>query len=126
LIVGGRRWGASRGASWSPDTLEAVLWWCAVTLGLRGVVEPVIVTYYLWPALAVALIAASRDWSRLVPASAAAVTMTLVSQGAWRGLWTWWAPAIALLVLTLAFARYPLRLSRHAAEHVHLGGRAGG
>jgi len=125
-LAAGRRWGDARGAPWSPDTLQAVLWWCAVTLGLRGVVEPVIVTYYLWPALAVALIAASRDWSRLVPASAAAVAMTLVSQGAWRGLWTWWAPTVALLVLTLVFARYPLRLSRHAAEHVHLGGRAGG
>ncbi len=72
-LVAGRRWRAARGSRWSQDTLGEVLWWTAVALGLRSVFEPVMVAYYLWPALAVALIAASRSWSRLIPASAAAV-----------------------------------------------------
>jgi hypothetical protein len=65
------------------------------------------VAYYLWPALAVALIAASRSWSRLIPASAAAVVLTLVSQLTLHGPWSWWTPMIAGLALTLYLARTP-------------------
>jgi len=65
------------------------------------------VSYYLWPALAVALIPASRSWSRLIPASLAAAVLTLVSQLTLHGPWTWWTPMIALLGLTLYFARVP-------------------
>jgi glycerol-3-phosphate acyltransferase PlsY len=86
-----------------------------VALGLRSVFEPVMVAYYLWPALAVALIAASRSWSRLIPASAAAVVLTLVSQLTWRGVWSWWTPMIAGLALTLFFARSPAGISRATA-----------
>jgi hypothetical protein len=106
-VVAGRRWRAARGAPWSADVLAEVLWWTAVALALRSVFEPVMVSYYLWPALAVALIAASRSWSRLVPASLAAVVLTLVSQLTLHGPWSWWAPMIALLGLTLYFARVP-------------------
>jgi hypothetical protein len=116
-LVAGRRWRAARGApSWSPDVLAEVLWWTAVALALRSVFEPVMVAYYLWPALAVALIPASRSWSRLVPASLAAAVLTLVSQLTWRGPWSWWAPMIALLGLTLYFARAPAGIRQAAAE----------
>jgi hypothetical protein len=107
-VVAGRRWRAARGApSWSADILAEVLWWTALALALRSVFEPVMVAYYLWPALAVALIPASRSWSRLIPASLAAAVLTLVSQLTWHGPWSWWVPMIALLGLTLYFARVP-------------------
>jgi hypothetical protein len=107
-VVAGRRWRAARGApSWSADILTEVLWWTAVALALRSVFEPVMVAYYLWPALAVALIAASRSWSRLIPASLAVAVVTLVSQLTLPGPWSWWAPMIAGLGLTLYLARAP-------------------
>ena len=113
-VVAGRRWHAARGTEWDAGTLRDVLWWAAVALALRCVFEPVIVAYYLWPALAVALIVASETWSRLIPASLAAAALTGVSQIASHGVWTWWAPMTALLALTLALARFPLRWRRAA------------
>jgi len=106
-VIAGRRWRAARGAPWSAGILAEVLWWTALALALRSVFEPVMVSYYLWPALAVALIPASRSWSRLIPASLAAAVLTLVSQLTLHGPWTWWTPMIALLGLTLYFARAP-------------------
>jgi len=107
-VVAGRRWRAARGAPfWSADIFAEVLWWTAVALALRSVFEPVMVAYYLWPALAVALIAASRSWSRLIPASLAVAALTLASQLTLRGPWSWWVPMIAGLGLTLYFARAP-------------------
>jgi hypothetical protein len=111
-LVAGRRWRAARGAArWDTQTLQEVLWWTAVALALRSVFEPVMVSYYLWPALAVALIAASGSWSHLIPVSVAATAVTLVSQLTWRGAWSWWAPMIGGLALTLFLAhdRTPLR-----------------
>jgi hypothetical protein len=114
-IIVGQRWRAvRRAASWSPETLEEVLWWTAAVLALRSVFESVMVAYYLWPVLAVALIAAVRGWPRLIATSAAAVTITFASQAPWHGPWAWWAPMVAGLGLTLLLARLPLR--RGAAE----------
>jgi hypothetical protein len=107
-LVAGRRWRRARQApEWGQDLLLQVLWWVAVALALRSVFEPVMVAYYLWPPLAVALIAASRSWSRLIPASIAAAALTLVSQLTWYGPWSWWGPMVAGLGLTLFFARVP-------------------
>ena len=103
-----RRWRAARrAATWSPETLGEVLWWVAVVLALRSVFEPVMVAYYLWPVLAVALITASRSWSHLVATSLTTVALTGASQIPWQSPWTWWAPMIAGLALTLFFARVP-------------------
>ena len=105
-----RRWRPAPDlGEWSPGRLAEVLWWAAVALALRSVFEPVMVAYYLWPTLAIALITASRSWSRLVAAAVTATTLTFVSQVSWRGQWSWWAPMIAGLTLTLLFARVPLR-----------------
>ncbi len=110
-LVVGRRWRAVRQtAPWSPEALQDLLWWAAVALALRSVFEPVMVAYYLWPVLAVALITASTSWSRLVATSLAATTLTLVSQISWRGPWSWWAPMVAGLGLTLFLARVPLHM----------------
>jgi hypothetical protein len=105
-LVLARRWhGARQTAEWSAGTLEELLWWTAVALALRSVFEPVMVAYYLWPTLAVALIPASRSWSRLAATSVAAAVLTFVSQVSWRGPWSWWAPMVAGLGLTLFLAR---------------------
>jgi hypothetical protein len=120
-VAAGRRWHAARTegsdhtASWDPETLIEVLWWSALALALRCVFEPVVVAYYLWPPMAVALIAAARTWSRLVPAALAATALTAASQIAWHGVWTWWAPMTILLALALAFARFPLLWRRVAS-----------
>jgi hypothetical protein len=99
------RWRLARQmAGWSPEALRALLWWVAVTLALRCVFEPVMVAYYLWPVLAVALIVASPNWPSLVATSAAASALTFVSQASWRGPWIWWATMMAGLGVVLLFA----------------------
>jgi hypothetical protein len=104
-LVVGRRWRVlRRTADWTPQALAELLWWVAVTLALRCVLEPVMVAYYLWPTLAVALVPASSIWSRLVAASLTASTLTLVSQASWRGHWVWWGSVVAGLGLTLLLA----------------------
>ncbi len=105
-VITWRRWQTARLAgAWRPDDLAALLWWIAVTLALRTMFEPVMVSYYVWPPLAVALVAASRDWLRLIPAAATATVLTFLAQSSWRNPWVWWTPIAAVLVLTLAVAR---------------------
>jgi hypothetical protein len=105
-LVTWRRWHTARLAgAWSPEDLAGLLWWIAVTLALRTVFEPVMVSYYVWPPLAVALIAASRDWVRLLPTAATAIVLTFLSQVSWRNPWVWWTPIVAVLALTLAVSR---------------------
>ena len=101
-----RRWQRARLAGlWRPDDLAALLWWVALTLALRTVFEPVMVSYYVWPPLAVALVAASRDWLRLLPVTVTATVLTFLSQGSWRNPWAWWTPIVAVLALTLISAK---------------------
>lgn len=109
LAAGRRGRTAPPAAGWSPDTLQELLWWAAAALALRSVFETVMVAYYLWPVLAVALITAARSWPRLVATSLAAAVLTFASQFSWRGPWGWWALMVAGLGLTLFLARMPLR-----------------
>ena len=76
-----------------------------MTLALRSVFEPVMVSYYIWPPLAVALAAAASDWRRLFPTGCIAVGLTFFSQIQWRNPWAWWTPVVAGLALALFFAR---------------------
>lgn len=109
-LVLARRWRAARpGGRWGHEALGELLWWIAVTLALRSVFEPVMVAYYLWPPLAVALAAAARDWSRLVPTGCVAVLLTFFSQIQWRNPWSWWTPMVIGLALALYFARIRTR-----------------
>jgi hypothetical protein len=101
-------------ARWSPGFLAELLWWVAAALATRCVFEPVMVAYYLWPALAVALVTASRSWRRLITTSLAAVILTFISGAGWHGPWSWWALMVAGLGLTLFLARVP---QRSAALH---------
>ncbi len=108
LIVA-RRWRARTGGRWGYEALGELLWWIAVTLALRSVFEPVMVAYYLWPPLAVALVAAVRHWSRLVPTGCVTVVLTFFSQVQWHNPWSWWTPMIIGLALALYFARIRTR-----------------
>ena len=81
----------------------------AAALAIRCAFEPVMVAYYVWPAIAVALVAASSRWSRLIPTSLAAVILTFVSGAGWRGPWTWWGSMVTGLGLILMAARISQR-----------------
>ena len=112
-VAAGRRWGtAVREGEWSPETLARLLWWVAVALALRSVFEPVMVAYYVWPALAVALIPASRSWPRLAGAGIAAAALTFAVQLPWRDPWGWWLLIIAGLILVLWLTRVPQARAR--------------
>jgi hypothetical protein len=109
-LIAGHGWRAQtlarpRVSGWSPERLQEVLWWTAVALALRSVFEPVMVAYYLWPPLALALITASRYWTRLLGAGITAIVLTFFSQIQWHNPWIWWIPMIAVLALTLLLAR---------------------
>lgn len=109
-LVAGRRWRAARTiVRWSPETLRELLWWVAAALALRCVFESVMVAYYLWPVLAVALVTASSSWSGLIPTAVAASALTFISQASWRGPWIWWGSMVAGLGLTLFFAATTMR-----------------
>lgn len=108
-LIAGRRWRTARDtAQWAPAALSDLLWWTAVALALRSVFEPVMVPYYVWPPLALAIVAASRSWPRLIATSVAAGIETFLAQASWHGAWLWWTPVTAGLVLTLYLARLPL------------------
>jgi hypothetical protein len=92
-------------AWWPPAVLAEVLWWAALTLALRSFFEPVMVSYYPWPPLAVALIpAATLSWPRLISAGLVAGGVTGAAQGTSHSAWIWWAPLVAGLAVMLALA----------------------
>jgi hypothetical protein len=97
---------AAGAATWSAALLTEVLWWVALTLALRSFFEPVMVSYYPWPPMAVALIAAATlSWPRLVAACVLAGGLTAAAQGPSHAVWIWWVPIVAGLVVLLALAR---------------------
>jgi hypothetical protein len=87
---------------WTASELGGLVWWVAVALALRVGFESVMVAYYLWPPVAVALVASSPRWVRLIAASVIAGVLTFASQLTWHGEWDWWVPmglGVALLVV---------------------------
>ena len=99
-------------AVWSAQLLTEVLWWVALTLALRSFFEPVMVSYYPWPPMAVALIpAATLSWPRLVAAGVLAGGLTAAAQGPSHAVWIWWVPIVGGLVVLLALA-HPVRARR--------------
>ena len=91
---------------WPAALLTDVLWWVALTLALRSFFEPVMVSYYPWPPMAVALIpAATLSWPRLVAAGVLAGGLTAAAQGPSHAVWIWWVPLVAGLVVLLALSR---------------------
>jgi hypothetical protein len=85
--------------------LQDLLWWIALALAIRCVVESVMVAYYVWPVLAVALASATARWSRLAAAAVFSSALTFLAQLSWHGRWGWWAMVLAGMLLVLATAR---------------------
>src|SRR5580692_1630891 len=93
-------------AAWPATLLADVLWWVALTLALRSFFEPVMVSYYPWPPMAVALIAAATlSWTRLFAAGLLAGGLTAAAQGPSHAVWIWWVPIVAGLAVLLAICR---------------------
>jgi hypothetical protein len=92
---------------WSVPALGEVLWWVALALAVRCVFESVMVAFYVWPGLAVALVAATRRWVHLIPTSVVVVAVTYGAQSSWRSPWGWWGLTVAGLALALLFAGVP-------------------
>jgi hypothetical protein len=90
---------------WPAELLADVLWWSAFALALRSFFEPVMVSYYPWPVLAVALVPAALSWRRLIWASVVTAAITGAAQGTSHSAWLWWVPIVAGLVVLLALAR---------------------
>jgi len=91
---------------WDGVVLAEVLWFMALALALRSFFEPVMVSYYPWPPLAVALVpAAAGGWFRLIAAGVIAGGVTAQGQGPWHNVWAWWVPLVTALLVLLAVAR---------------------
>jgi hypothetical protein len=103
-----RRWSAHLGKQalpWPTSLLASVLWWVALALALRSFFEPVMVSYYPWPPMAVALIpAATLGWRRVLAVGVLAGALTGAAQGPSHSVWIWWAPIVAGLVVLLAIS----------------------
>ncbi len=126
-FVVGHRW-RTRGwvDQWKPAVLGELVWWIAVVLAFRCVFESVMVAYYVWPVLAVALVAASSAPARLVVTATAASVLTFVAQAPWRGPWLWWATVMLGLGLTLAAAWPGAALARGRPAVAHSPSVGGG
>ena len=107
LAIRRRRAGQAdqEGVRWPDRTLAGVLWWVAFALALRSFFEPVMVSYYPWPPMAVVLIpAATLGWRRLAAAGVLAGGLTAAAQGPSHDYWIWWAPIVAGLIVLLAIS----------------------
>ncbi len=97
----------TRRARGRPTLLADVLWWVALTLALRSFFEPVMVSYYPWPPMAVALIAGrdARAGGACCAAGLLAGGLTARRPGpVARRYWIWWVPIVAGLAVLLAIA----------------------
>ena len=112
-----------RGGSWPPSLLADVLWWAALALALRSFFEPVMVSYYPWPPMAVALIpAATLRWIRLVAAGRARGRPDRGGPGLVARVWVWWVPLVIGLAGMLALSRPRVRSCRRPEHRTHADG----
>jgi hypothetical protein len=97
---------AARRWRWRLDTL---VWVAAVSLALRCVTESVMVSFYVWPALALGLVAVASQPSRLrmVGGGIAAIIVT-VGSNSHLAEWPWWI-LVNGGIAVLLFAGVPSR-----------------
>jgi hypothetical protein len=99
--------------------LEATLWAMAIAMALRCAFEPVLVAYYVWPTLALALaVSARRDaqWVQPVVTAIAALGVSQVSLEHWTHPLAWWMVVLAglLAVIAASCPTWRVRSSRMA------------
>lgn len=108
VAAGGLGWWARR---WR-DRPDLIVWAAAAALALRCLTESVMVAFYVWPTLALGLVAVVRraDW-RVVLGTAAAIGVTVSSETSF-GEWVWWGLANGgLLVVLLSGLPRPSRVA---------------
>ncbi len=99
LLVAWAGWWVARKVS----RPEALVWLMALALASRLLFEPVLVAYYIWPALCLGLVtAAHRSVWRLVCCGVLSTAATVFGDAKWRGNWSWWAIEVALVALFLS------------------------
>lgn len=103
IVACGVAWWAKR---WR-DRPEMLIWAFALFLALRPLTESVMLPYYLYPALAVGMLAASRAASwRFLLAIALSAFVTVSSQ--WRLGWaSWWFLNLSAMVAVVALGANP-------------------
>lgn len=86
------------------DQPGMLIWAAALALSLRCFTESVMDPFYIWPTLALGLVAASASGKRLILAGTSAILVTVVSD--WRlGELPWWLLVSGGLILLLALSR---------------------
>lgn len=95
------------GAQWPASAIAVLVWWVALTLALRCGFESVMVSYYIWPGIAVGLVAASAAWRRLLPTAALGIAITCFCNVWWHGEWSWWSVIVVTLAAILVVSRPP-------------------
>jgi hypothetical protein len=105
---------------------DLIVWAAALALALRCLTESVMVAFYVWPALALALVVAARAGrARLAAAAVLALGTTIISDQRWGEL-PWWAAVTTgiLAVLLVGVHRdrraAPLDTAVGAAEDLRL------
>ena len=86
---------------------EMIVWAVALALALRTYTEAVTTAYYMWPALAVALVVAARgSQRRFAIAIVVAIAATVFAQ--WNlDVWPWWLLNVAGVTGVLVAAAWP-------------------
>lgn len=103
-----------------PPTLSGVLWLAAASLALRCVFESVETPYYVWPMLALVLVAAAGRPGWRFPLVLATSASATVFAEYHLGPWTWYLPLMLLLGIGLACA-WPEGGIRSEPDVAHLG-----
>jgi len=105
-VIVARRWrGRGAPSSWNMRTVAELLWWIALSLAVRSAFESVMVAYYIWPALALALPAAAISLLPLIKTSICVVVLTFIAEASWPGPFLWWGTVVSGLGITLLVAR---------------------
>jgi hypothetical protein len=91
-----------------PEVLVAA---AAAALGLRCLTESVMVAYYAWPVLAIALVVAARRSSMRMSVAVCAAIVVTVCGDTRLGEWAWWGVVNGGLVLVV-LAGMPSRVRR--------------
>ncbi len=82
-----------------------VVWIVALCFASRSLFEAVMVAYYIWPALAVALIVAARATrARFAAVGVLSSFATVFALRGWRGEWAWWSVLVVCIVAALIAA----------------------
>jgi hypothetical protein len=99
---------------------EMLVWAVALALALRIYTESVLTSYYMWPALAVALVIASRASTRRFGVAIGVVIATTVVAQWHLDVYPWWLLQVAGIsgVLILAWSPEPVEQVESVAKPV--------